>query len=173
MRIFIKGAFLAMLFFSCGGGISDQVIDLGEGYQLVSEGGDYKFIAGPNMVYPTVDSICFTNEYIFIHQTPSYEYARGDVANDLRNSFIVKYREKGVIPLDSGEYWQKKADSALRLDSGQKYLFNKENYYIIEKTAKAIPTPLTRKEFYGKLRKLKIDIRQLDDWINPVISNIL
>lgn len=112
MKKYMINIIILLVLNSCGAGISDEVDDLGDGYQLVLEGGDQSFLIGKHYIPPTILTYSNTDDFIIAIQQPKlpqniidavdYNYANG---NQEVYYWIIE-RKKHIIygPLDVLEY---------------------------------------------------------------------
>lgn len=118
MKKYLINIIILLALNSCGAGISDEVDDLGAGYQLVLEGGNMSYLlfdgVGPEHdIPPTILTYSNTDDFIIAIQHPilrrdiiypgcDYNYANGD--QEVYYWIIEKKKHITHGPLDMLEY---------------------------------------------------------------------
>lgn len=168
--------FFGIFYFLSCGGISDNIVDFGNGYSLKQEGQNRTSILGPINIYSNVDSVFSDTGRIFVYQNPNYEIYRDILAGQLLVLFINPNLENKITINDDAIYRQMKsygingsndttdrkillniADSILANNPYYKKLFSsKGSYWVIDKLDTVLHGPLNNREFQMFLDSLNV-----------------
>lgn len=145
---------------SCGGGESDIIVHLGNGYFYNGEGAPFNTIfygkksengytIEKNIIYSNVKDYIYNDKYILVLQEPDY--------NANLNFVMFEKISEPFYNEEQRESQEQKADSILKNDSyWQKVFANKINYYIINKNKRKVYGPFTKLEYASERKQLDI-----------------